>query len=178
MTPVFFLQDFESDPKYRWGYAKLLRKNTVYIRTGQKHLGMKNGVFLDILISDGIPNRKWERNIHDKVCFAIRKTLWSPVGAKVSSGRGLRMWYAVLARIPRCVPVFGIKILSRLVSEEKSECFRALTFPQKRGLKKEWFTELTDLEFDGWLRQEYGDYMKLPPEEKRTGHNTASYYKF
>ena len=53
MTPVFFLQDFESDPKYRWGYAKLLRKNTVYIRTGQKHLGMKNGVFLDILISDG-----------------------------------------------------------------------------------------------------------------------------
>lgn len=185
----FFLQDFESDPKYRWGYAKLLRKDTVYIRTGQKHLGMKNGVFLDILISDGIPNRKWMRNIHDKLCFAIRKTLWSPVGAKVVPQKKLRMWYAVLARIPRCVPVFGIKILSHLVSEEKSECFRSLTFPQKRGLKKEWFTELTDLEFeghyflapadyDGWLSQEYGDYMKLPPEEKRTGHNTASYYKF
>ncbi|WP_251392321.1 LicD family protein [Mediterraneibacter agrestimuris] len=185
----FFLQDFESDPKYRWGYAKLLRKDTVYIRTGQTHLGMKNGVFLDIFISDGIPNQKWMRNIHDKLCFAIRKTLWSPVGAKVVPEKKLRVWYAVLARIPRCVPVFGIKILSHLVSEKKSKYFRALTFPQKRGLKKEWFTELTDLEFeghyflapadyDGWLSQEYGDYMKLPPEEKRTSHNTASYYKF
>lgn len=100
----FFLQDFESDPKYRWGYAKLLRKDTVYIRTGQTHLGMKNGVFLDIFISDGIPNQKWMRNIHDKLCFAIRKTLWSPVGAKVVPEKKLRVWYAVLARIPRCVP--------------------------------------------------------------------------
>lgn len=185
----FFLQDFESDPKYRWGYAKLLKKNTVYIRTGQKHLGMKNGVFLDILISDGIPNGIWLRKIHDKVCFAIRKTLWAPVGAKSVSGKGLRVWYSILAKIPRCVPVFGIKLLSGIVKEDKSQFFRTLTFPQKRGLKKNWFTELTELEFeghlffapadyDGWLRQEYGDYMKLPPEEKRVGHNTAFYYKF
>lgn len=185
----FFLQDFESDSKYRWGYAKLLRKDTVYIRTGQEHLGMKNGVFLDILISDGIPNRKLPAKIHDKACFVIRKTLWSPVGAKVAPERRIRAGYAILAKVPRCIPVLGIKLLSNVVSEKKSRFFRTLTFPQKRGLKKEWFTELMDIEFEGhlfmapadyegWLRQEYGDYMKLPPEAKRVGHNTASYYKF
>ena len=72
---------------------------------------------------------------------------------------------------------------------KKKQVLQGAYFSAEAGLKKEWFTELTDLEFeghyflapadyDGWLSQEYGDYMKLPPEEKRTSHNTASYYKF
>ena len=32
--------------------------------------------------------------------------------------------------------------------------------------------------FDKYLTDHYGDYMKLPPEEKRTSHHTfTAYYK-
>lgn len=185
----FFLQDFDSDPKYRWGYAKLLKKNTTFIRTGQEHLGMKNGIYMDILISDGIPDHKAAAKVHNAVCFAVRKILWSPVGAKISDKGILRLWYKVLSLIPRKIPEAVINFLARKYNHKNCSQFRALTFPQKRGLKKEWFVDLTEMEFEGhnvfvpkdahgWLTQEYGDYMKMPPEEKRVGHSPASYYEF
>ena len=115
----FFLQDFDSDPKYRWGYAKIIKKGTTYIRTGQEKLGMKNGVWIDIFISDGIPNQQYLRKLHEWYCFVIRKILWSPVGAKVSESKFLRIWYFLLSKIPRSVPVFGIKLSRKLFPEEK-----------------------------------------------------------
>lgn len=185
----FFLQDFKSDSKYRWGYAKLLRCDTIYVRTGQEHLKMRNGAYMDILISDGIPNNKLGAKLHDKLCFGVRKILWSPVGAKVSSKASLRTWYKLLSFIPRSIPVRVINFLANRWSVDNCSCLRSLTFPQKRGLKREWFLELAEISFEGhmvfapadaegWLRQEYGDYMKLPDEEKRVGHSPASYFDF
>ena len=33
----FFLQDFRTDEKYRWGYSKMRRNGTVFLRKGQEH---------------------------------------------------------------------------------------------------------------------------------------------
>ncbi len=187
----FFLQDFDSDPKYRWGYAKIIKKGTTYIRTGQEKLGMKNGVWIDIFISDGIPNQQYLRKLHEWYCFVIRKILWSPVGAKVSESKFLRIWYFLLSKIPRSVPVFGIKLSRKLFPEEKSKAVCALTFPHNvNGFRRELLEELIELEFEGhmffapqgydeWLCDAFGkNYMEIPPLEKRIPHNTASYYNF
>lgn len=188
----FFLQDFDSDPKYRWGYAKMLKKGTKYVRAGQEELGMKNGVWMDIFICDGIPASKFMRILHNGYCFVLRKLLWAPVGKKVCGSRFLRMWYSLLAKVPRSVPVSGIKLSRKLFPEEKSTALRALTFPDgMNGLKRKWLGELTELEFEGhmlyapkayeeWLewKCDGGDYMELPPIEKRVPHNPASYYEF
>ena len=59
--------------------------------------------------------------------------------------------------------------------------------PQERMPKKEWL-ERVKMEFEGhefwapgcwdlYLRSLYGDYMKLPPEEKRVTHNMVAYVK-
>jgi hypothetical protein len=32
--------------------------------------------------------------------------------------------------------------------------------------------------YDDWLKGNYDNYMELPPEEKRTIHQTVSYYSF
>ena len=37
----FFLQNYNTDKNYRWGYAKLLRNNTVFTREKQEMLEMK-----------------------------------------------------------------------------------------------------------------------------------------
>lgn len=59
--------------------------------------------------------------------------------------------------------------------------------PQERMPKKEWMNR-TKVEFEGhefwapgcwdlYLRNLYGDYMQLPPEEKRVTHNMVAYIK-
>ena len=50
----FFLQDYKSDPHYRWGYEKLRRLGTEHIRLGQESLKQRTGVFLDIFVADQI----------------------------------------------------------------------------------------------------------------------------
>ena len=61
---------------------------------------------------------------------------------------------------------------------------RALTFPvpnKKDGYCREWYLDSIELAFEGhlfmvnnqykkWLKQEFGDYMELPPVEKRKVH--------
>lgn len=32
-------------------------------------------------------------------------------------------------------------------------------------------------EYDGYLRYQYGDYMKLPPEDKRVSHPMCAYWR-
>lgn len=185
-----FLQDFESDPEYRWGYAKLINLKTVYERVGQDNLKMKKCMFIDIFISDGIPNSEIGYQIQRAVCFCIRKVLWAPVGKKVSKSPLLRAWYAILSLIPRNASVALIYKMAKMFPEDKCNSFRSLTFPITGRLKKEWLMNLKEIEFEGhmlyvpeeaeaWLELGFGsDYMELPPESERKGHNTAAYYRF
>ena len=78
----FFLQDYQTDPEYRWGYAKIRRKNTEYIRLGQEYLKQKGGVCIDIFVVDNVPDQKVVRKIHYFLCFCIRKIMYAPLGAK------------------------------------------------------------------------------------------------
>lgn len=185
----YFLQDFESDKEYRWGYSKLINLKTIYERTGQDNLKMKKCMFIDIFVLDGVPNSRFGYQIHRGICFCIRKVLWSPVGKNVSKNLWIRNWYRFLSLIPRNISILAIKLLSAMFSEEKSEGFRYLTFPIHGPLKREWIIEQKEIEFESHmiyipvgahdiLTQEFGDYMTPPPEKERMGHNTASYYRF
>ena len=183
----YFLQDFDSDPGYRWGYAKLTNVNTIYRRTGQDNLKMRKHMFIDIFISDGVPDSIIGKKIHEKICFCIQKILWAPVGMKVSKSLLLRLWYRFLSLIPRNIMVASINLLAKLFPAEKAKYIRTLTYPGEKLLK--WMENLVEMEFEGhmflatayadsWLSYAYGDYMKLPPENERFGHNTAAFYKF
>ena len=85
------------------------------------------------------------------------------------------------------------KLLEMIKREEKeitstgSECCSsiadsAVTKVVFKTLKSEWFDDVADLEFEGTLykcpkgydnvlREWFGDYMQLPPENQRYGHH-------
>ena len=48
LSEDFFLQNHETDPGYRWGYARVLKNNTVFLREDHEELKSKNGIFIDI----------------------------------------------------------------------------------------------------------------------------------
>ena len=47
-TERFFLQEYRTDPNYRWGYAKMRRKGTEFVRTNQEHMKYVIGICIDI----------------------------------------------------------------------------------------------------------------------------------
>ena len=72
----------------------------------------------------------------------------------------------------------------RMCKKKKTKFVSTLTFPlpgHLNGYKREWYQKYTKVKFEGydfqaqssykeWLTKEFGDYMRLPPENKRKVH--------
>ena len=84
-TRRFFLQDHTLDPCYRWGYARLRRIGTEFVRAGHEHMKYKRGIFIDIMLVDNVPDSRFLRPIHNFLCF-VSENLWAEAG-KLASKR-------------------------------------------------------------------------------------------
>ena len=83
-TSRFYFQDHRNTKGYRWGYGKLRRKNTIFLRENQEHMPYAQGIFIDIFPLDGVPDNYAVRTLHNFHCYCIRKILWAPVGKRTA----------------------------------------------------------------------------------------------
>lgn len=95
---ICFFQDHTTDPEYRWGYGKLRRTGTEYIRIGQEHMKNKTGINVDVFPYDDVPSSTIGQMIQDFYCYCCRKILWSEVGKKNSRGF-MKLWWTLLSKI-------------------------------------------------------------------------------
>ena len=188
----FFLQDYRTDSYYRWGYAKIRRKGTEYVRLGQETLKQKTGVCIDIFVVDQVPDTWILRRVHHFICFCIRKMLYAPVGSVNASSWLMRKWYGLLNKIPRNFSFWLRDILAYHSNKKRTELISHYTLEYPRscryGLPRKCFDEMMEMEFEGrkfpvfkeydiYLTMYYGDYMQLPPVEKRKSHLKISKLK-
>lgn len=180
----FYFQDDRNTPGYRWGYGKLRRKGTLFLREYQEQMPYEQGVFLDIFPHDYVPNPILNRTIHDLECFVIRKMFWSEIG-KVADKSGMkRAVYRGMSRIPlRNMRDAYYNLVTRS-DQKKTNWVRALMFPtfgREHGYPAEWFEPGEKVEFEGhffqcmkggkeYLKFSYGNYMELPPVAERKTH--------
>ena len=198
---ICFFQDHEIDPEYRWGYGKLRRTGTKYVRVGQEHLKCKNGIFVDVFPMDDVPKSTIGQMLQDFHCFVLRKILWSEVGKYTCNGL-LKYWYSMLSIIPTSFVYKQLQSYVKKSSNESSNKVRTLLFPaagklyfkskkiaDRYAMPKKWFLERSEYEFegkklygtkdyDGILKHFYRDYMKLPPENKREQHSPCVEIEF
>ena len=179
----FYFQDINRTPGYRWGYAKLRRKGSKFIRTNQYHLPYEQGIFLDIFVCDNVPEFYPARVIVNFHSFLYRKKFYSVVGVKNSTGLA-RLIYKLLAKIPeeKLKKDYNKYVCHR--NKKDSRYSKCLTFPACNrffGYKKEWYSDVEERVFenhsflackkyDEYLSFLYGDYMKLPDIENRKAH--------
>lgn len=183
----FYFQNMDRTEGYRWGYAKLRRKGTVFLRKGQEHMKYEQGIFLDIFPIDGTPDFFIFRKIHKFRCFCVRKILWSTVGKKESKRKIERLVYTILSMIPECMVKKMYRSLILKNNPDTTKIVRTLTYPAPKrldGYYRKWFAQTAPISFegyifegvkdyDGWLKFEFGDYMKVPPKCKRKTHSAT-----
>jgi len=179
----FYLQDLNRTPGYRWGYAKLRRANTDFIRLNQEHMPYKQGIFLDIFICDNVPDNYILRCICNFHSFIYRKIFYSEVGKYSASGIS-KLVYKLLSLIPEKAIKNRYNKYVKFRNRKSTKLVKCLTFPacnRVYGYKREWYEDTIDIEFEGvtfkgsrnydeYLTFLYGDYMKLPPVEQRKVH--------
>lgn len=180
----FYFQDNRNTKGYRWGYGKLRRKGTVFTREFQEHMPYEQGVFIDIFPMDGIPDNYLHRCIHNFHCFCIRKILWSEVGKKADKRWWMRIWFGLMSNIPENIVFSHYEKFIKKSNQKKTKLVRMLMFPSPTkdfGYHRKWYQRLEPVLFEGhklsgmkdkdeYLSWTYGDYMQLPPQDKRKVH--------
>ena len=184
----YTFQDHNVTSGYRWGYGKLRRNDTLFLREHQEHMPYFQGIFLDVFPLDAVPESHLLRSLKNFECFCIRKILWSRVGRYADHRPAVRMWYRILDLIPEKSVKRYLNRMIRRASHIRSGWVRILTFPtpnQEYGYRRKWYEDETDTEFEGfcfpgireyeeYLSFKYGDWKKLPPAEKRKIHPVSA----
>ncbi|MFC5401741.1 LicD family protein [Cohnella soli] len=186
-----FFQTNKTDKHYPWLYGKLRRSGTQAVRLGQEHLKMQSGVFIDIFPRDGVPEHTLLRSARSVVAAMSRKMLYARVACRTSETFIGRLGWSIVRMIPKQIP-FGIaKLLSVVFDEKRCNRVGCIGYHGKaeaNGFRKNWFTEMVLLPFegeqyyapadwDGYLRYVYGDnYMMPPPPNRRQITSPLSSY--
>lgn len=173
----FYFHDRFLSKGYRWSLGKMRRKNTAFVRTNTEFMPYEQGVWIDVLPLDYVPNSRLGQVICNLEAFLFRKAAYSKVGRITGKYRFTRMLYRLLYRIPFETQnqMFGRFI--RRLNRKPTGYLRCLAVPivNSKGhhgywrYKAEWMQELVDYEFEGYpllgmrdgvkaLERMYGDW--------------------
>lgn len=180
----YYMQDLRDTKGYRWGYGKLRRRGTEFVRLDQEFMPYEQGISIDLMPFDNVPDGWLSRRIHFFICFLYRKIFWSAVGSRTEKKIYKRAIYKIMYFLPMDAVVKSYQRFIDAGRRKKTRLVRILTFPTPRGIlgyERKWYTQLSEYRFaemmlpgardyDGYLRVKYGSYMELPPVEKRKIH--------
>lgn len=195
-TP-FSLLCSETDERYGYLFAKAMAKNTTIEEEIGNPNGIEMGVYVDIFPIDGLSNT-YEDAVKEFEKTRFRRELLVAKNWKKFKRSKTRSWKYEPIRL-------AFFLTSRFVSMKKLVCklqnrfrrnkydenaFVAVisgSYRQKEIIPREYFGNYIDVQFeeekfkslkeyDMYLKNIYGDYMKLPPEEKRVSHHSFKAY--
>jgi lipopolysaccharide cholinephosphotransferase len=182
LSEHYFLQNYFTDPEYPGNHAKIRDNRTTLVETCVKHCNMNHGVYIDIFPLDGVPENRLKRRI-DKLRLRIlhfqlgryyfRKAI---KGHVVNAFSYTTAWWMPLRKIQRKID--SIRMSNRY-SDSRFVANYSGRYANREIVPREYFGGGTRLKFetldvlapekvDLYLKNIYGNYMQLPPEEKRT----------
>lgn len=184
-----FVQTYLTDEEYPQVFAKIRNTNTAFIETSVASLKMNHGIFMDIFPLDGYSKKadSW-----------IRQTKIKLIGYRISCGWNIDN-ISLKAKVLRIVSKIVYPDLKK-AKKSKDQIYKSIQktdkianysgmWGRKEIVPSEWYGEGTELifeglkvnaptEYDKWLTQVYGDYMTMPPVEKRVTHHLTTAIDF
>ena len=183
-----------SNIKYYKSFPKIVNNNTI---TNEKiKYKFPIGLWIDIFPLDNMSNSyKKAFSLHRKV-----KLIQFFFNYKVYNLRTINSRYKILKNTIHCLIKFFVFFIPNKyfirkiddISQKYKDNSRYIGYvasdTKKPVLEREWFKERVFLDFEGYsfwapkewdkvLKNNYGNYMQLPPENKRIGHLIEAYWK-
>lgn len=181
----FYFQDRFQTEGYRWGYGKLRRKYTSFVRPASEDMPYEQGVYIDVMPLDYVPDSWIGQVLCNVTAFAFRKAAWAEMGKRTEKNPVFRCLYGLLAGIPFSAQNRAFQQFIVWLNRRPTQYLRCLAVPivtakGHRGFwryRTEWMGRLTEYPFEGYqlygfadaslaLARMYGDYMqpvKFPP---------------
>ena len=191
MQKKYFLQTYKTDSEYTMGYAKIRNSETTFIEATVQKQNINHGVFIDIFPLDGYnPNRRI-KNAINKIQFIL-------YNIHIAKSYTTNIKRSIKRRIINAFTgiIYGNKNIVQLLEKKEKIATKynydeseyvcpffdpvkaplSLVFPKNyfgNGVVKkfEGIDVVIPQNYDAFLKQHYGDYMKLPPEEERKPHH-------
>lgn len=187
LDKCYMLDDWYSDANSANPYLKIRIKRTQFVESVAEQSNMNNGIFIDIFPFDNCPNSLLLRKIQAYKSLFYRRLITYKTQLKSFNKQML------VKRLIKKAVMYFIKFLDKnklkLLAESnfkrynrrKTEYVVNMTGEysyESETINRSYLEKLIKLEFEGYdffvpenydeyLRQIYGDYMKLPPPNNR-----------
>lgn len=188
----YYIEFPGTNDDFVYPFCKVYDKQTTLVENVKGHI--KRGIYLDVFPLDGIGNTLNDaidnyKSINRKIDF---------LNTRICEIRKGRSWYKNLAIIlSKAVPEFLCnthKLIENINSDAQKNKYSSCDFvvnlfgqwKEKEITKREWFGVPTLRKFETgviycpqnpheYLTDIYGDYMQLPPVDKRISHHDYIY---
>jgi len=190
----YFLQSLRTDPGYTLNFAKIRDKRTTLVEYNVRKYPMCHGVFIDVFPLDCYPDDPAARRKMDRWQQYFKFRTRASVDVPKPARHSLMVEFGL--NTVAALAWLRYPILHKAL-EKREALHRSITsgekwanycgaWGKKEIMPAEWYGEGAELTFEGltvrgprhydkWLTNVYGNYMQLPPVEKRVGHHYAEF---
>lgn len=195
LKPEFYVQSWEYEPNFGVPYTKIRKNNTILKEAGSQNADIHQGIFVDVFVYDKFPLKKTD---FIKVKFSMQILLRMLI---VKSG--ITPWKGIDRTSPYWWFFFlPFRVMAKFVNfnymkKMYKNCVQKANHTdskwifnscesndEKHPIPEEYVKKVVlhrfedaqfyiPAEYDKLLRHFYGDYMQLPPPEKREGHHNV-----
>lgn len=189
----FEVMTYLNNKNYVYPFMKVIDKRT-YLVEEDVRLEQNMGVYIDIFPLDG---HEEDKEFRDKMTQLIKKRQLSCYTFKGIINKNnlintliryVCIFLFYFSSTNRYIKKIDELAKSRKISESKYIDYIVLKDIKSPNIKREWYNESIDVEFNGKsfkapkkyheiLTADYGDYMQLPPEEQRITHHSFKAWK-
>ncbi|MDO4467516.1 MAG: LicD family protein [Bacillota bacterium] len=184
LSSGYFYQDNESDPEYYMLYDKIRVDGTLFKEAFQSQWNIHHGIYVDIFPIDAIPDQKWKETFQYLLFHFFRTGVMVKYG-NIASRTGKKKVFAKILRV--LYMPFSLSYLYKNANRvamkyddietkrihsfcgpyKKKDIFERKIYSQMEVVPFENMEAQILKDYDIVLKSIYGDYMKLPPKEKR-----------
>jgi lipopolysaccharide cholinephosphotransferase len=196
LDPKYYLQEWKTDKDCAIPFAKVRKRGTIYQEAKTKP-GANNGIFIDVKVHDNTPaDALWIP--HRRKLYLMERLVLMKCGYRPWQEDDRILWKKRVLYLP-------IQMLSWLISKDKlvskfEKQVKSIAGDTEKvnihsgGMDcgvflREYFNETVLMPFEGklfpvparyheYLTTYYGDYMQLPPEDKRENRHQIQLLDF
>ena len=187
----------ENNKYYQDIFAKVYDKNTIIVESVGNTDLTNLGVFVDIFPIEGLGENEKQAKHNAKKGKLLHLILTCAGMKKYSKSTNLSVLYEPIRFLVYCCTrnsnanriANKLDCMYKKIDFDKSEYVGTTSgsFKERTVLKRKEYTEFCEVDFEGhkflsikaydkYLKNCYGDYMVLPPEERRVSHHTFEAY--